>query len=185
MLSLQPLVRSFVLRPRWLACCLLLAALARAVIAAESPARYHYAAWTVDEGLPQNSVNSILQTRDGYLWLTTSDGLVRYDGARFVVFNRSNSAGVVSNRFRSLYESEDGALWAGTDDGGVTVLRGGRFTTYTTKDGLPDDQVWALAGDGAGGLLAFTNSGPARWEGGRFTPFSLGAAGSGLWNAFA
>lgn len=167
-----------------LACCLLLAALARSVIAAESPARYHYAAWTVDEGLPQNSVNSILQTRDGYLWLTTSDGLVRYDGERFVVFNRSNSDGVVSNRFRPLYEGEDGALWAGTDDGGVTVLRGGRFTTYTTKEGLPDDQIWALAGDGAGGVLAFTKSGPARWDGGRFKPFTPSAPGTNFWSAF-
>jgi signal transduction histidine kinase/ligand-binding sensor domain-containing protein len=147
--------------------------------------KYHYAAWTVDEGLPQNSVNAILQTRDGYLWLTTSDGLVRYDGVRFVVFSRSNSEGIVSNRFRSLYEGEDGALWAGTEDGGVTVLRGGRFTTYTTKDGLPDDHVWALAGDGAGGLLAFTRSGPAKWEGERFTPFAPGVAGSNFWYASA
>jgi signal transduction histidine kinase/ligand-binding sensor domain-containing protein len=163
--------------------CVLPAALGRPAVAAESPAKYHYATWTVDEGLPQNSVNFILQTRDGYLWLTTSDGLVRYDGVRFTVFNRNNSEGVVSNRFRPLYEGGDGALWAGTDDGGVTVLRGGRFTTYTTKDGLPDDQVWALAGDGAGGLLAFTKSGPAKWDGGRFTPLS--AAGSDFWNGFA
>lgn len=171
------------LRP--LASCLLLAALARAAAAAGGGAAYHYVAWTVDDGLPQNSVNSVLQTRDGYLWLTTSDGLVRYDGVRFVVFNRSNSEGIGSNRFRSLYQTEDGALWAGTDDGGLTVYRGGRFHTYTTKDGLPDNLVWALAGDGAGGLLAFTKFGPVRWGGAGFAPFSPGLAVAGFSNASA
>jgi signal transduction histidine kinase/ligand-binding sensor domain-containing protein len=141
-------------------------------VAAERGAAYHYTAWTVDDGLPQNTVNSILQTRDGYLWLTTSDGLVRYDGVRFVVFSRSNSQGIDSNRFQSLYQTEDGALWAGTEDGGLTVYRDGRFKTYTTKDGLPSDRVWALAGDGAGGLLVFTRSGPVGWDGARFVPLA-------------
>ena len=170
---------------RALASCLLVAALAGLVAAAEGRATYHYAVWTVDEGLPQNSVNSILQTRDGYLWLTTSDGLVRYDGVRFMVFNRSNSAGLGSNRFRSLYQGDDGGLWAGTDDGGLTVYRNGRFTTYTTKEGLPDNQVWRLSSDGAGGLLVFTRGGIARWDGVGFVPFSPGAAIAGLSNAAA
>jgi signal transduction histidine kinase/ligand-binding sensor domain-containing protein len=160
---------------RAFALCLLMAALSGFVAVAEGGETYHYAAWTVDDGLPQNSVTSILQTRDGYLWLTTSDGLVRYDGVRFTVFNRSNSAGLGSNRFRLLYEDSNGSLWAGTDDGGVTVYRNGRFTTYTTKEGLPDNQVRMLSSDGAGGLLVFTRAGLARWDGVGFVPFSAGA----------
>ena len=151
-----------------------------AAVAAERGAAYHYTAWTVDDGLPQNTVYSILQTRDGYLWLTTSDGLVRYDGVRFVVFSRSNSEGIGSNRFQSLYQTEDGALWAGTEDGGLTVYRDGRFKTYTTRDGLPSDRVWALAGDGAGGLLVFTMSGPAGWDGARFVHLAHWVAVGGL-----
>jgi signal transduction histidine kinase/ligand-binding sensor domain-containing protein len=165
--------------------CLLVAALAGLVAAAEGHVTYHYSAWTVDEGLPQNSVNSILQTRDGYLWLTTSDGLVRYDGVRFVVFNRSNSTGLGSNRFRSLYQDADGGLWAGTDDGGLTVYRNGRFTTYTTKEGLPDNQVWTLSSDGAGGLLVFTKAGLARWGGVGFVPLAPRAAVPSFSNAAA
>ncbi|HEY5443391.1 MAG TPA: two-component regulator propeller domain-containing protein, partial [Pyrinomonadaceae bacterium] len=63
-------------------------------------ARNQYRAdfWTTDEGLPQNSVRSILQTRDGYLWFTTNDGLVRFDGVHFRVFGKGNTPGIVSNR---------------------------------------------------------------------------------------
>ena len=50
---------------------------------------YNYGTWTTDEGLPQNSVNSILQTRDGYLWIGTYEGLARFDGVRFRVFNKT------------------------------------------------------------------------------------------------
>src|ERR1043166_9554726 len=82
--------------------------------------QYNFTSWTTDNGLPQNSVYAILQTRDGYLWFTTLDGLVRYNGAQFTVFNKANSPGIKSNRFSSLFEDRDGALWAGTEDGGLT-----------------------------------------------------------------
>jgi ligand-binding sensor domain-containing protein len=75
-------------------------------------AQYRSESWAADERLPQNSVRSILQTRDGYLWLTTFDGLVRFDGVRFTVFDKSNTDGLRTNRFTSLYEDGDGTLWA-------------------------------------------------------------------------
>src|SRR5918999_4743443 len=53
-------------------------------------AQFHFDTWTTDNGLPQNSVNAIHQTRDGHIWLATFDGLVRYDGARFAVFSTAN-----------------------------------------------------------------------------------------------
>lgn len=58
--------------------------------------QYQVEFWTTDNGLPQNTVRSILQTRDGYLWLTTLDGLVRYDGVRFTIFNKNNTTGIDS-----------------------------------------------------------------------------------------
>src|SRR5262245_60821368 len=67
-------------------------------------AQYRFDHWTADNGLPQNSVRDILQTQDGYLWFTTFDGLVRFDGVRFTVFNKSNSPGITINRFVSLFE---------------------------------------------------------------------------------
>ena len=70
---------------------------------------------TTDNGLPQNSVFAIHQTRDGYLWLTTLDGLVRFDGLKFTVFNSGNTDGIQSNRFTCLYEDDEAALWIGTE----------------------------------------------------------------------
>jgi hypothetical protein len=67
-------------------------------------AQYRFDHWTADNGLPQNSVRDIVQTRDGYLWMTTFDGLVRFDGVRFTVFNKSNTPGLASNRFFNLFE---------------------------------------------------------------------------------
>lgn len=55
-------------------------------------AQYRFDSWTTENGLPQNSVYSIIQTQDGYLWLTTLDGLARFDGVKFTVFNKANSA---------------------------------------------------------------------------------------------
>src|SRR5262245_46774272 len=86
-------------------------------------AQYRFDQWTINEGLPQNTVNAIAQTRDGYLWLATNGGLVRFDGVRFRVFNHSNTPGIVSIRFTSLYEDKQGALWTGSEDGYLTRLR--------------------------------------------------------------
>jgi ligand-binding sensor domain-containing protein len=79
-------------------------------------AQYQFDTWTTENGLPQNSVVDILQTRDGYLWLATYGGLVRFDGARFVVFDRTIE-GIRSQRIQALFEDSKGTLWAGTDDG--------------------------------------------------------------------
>jgi ligand-binding sensor domain-containing protein len=72
--------------------------------------------------LLQNSVRDILQMRDGYLWLTTFDGLGRFDGVRFTVFNKSNSPGIITNRFVNLYEDAQGDLWVSTENSGLTRL---------------------------------------------------------------
>ncbi|MBX7223973.1 MAG: hypothetical protein K1Y36_28920 [Blastocatellia bacterium] len=92
-------------------------------------AQYCFDSWTTDDGLPQNGVRSIGQTPDGYLWFTTLDGLVRFDGVRFTVFNRSNSKGIVSNRFTQLFVASDGTLWTTTEGGNLTRYRQGVFST--------------------------------------------------------
>jgi signal transduction histidine kinase/ligand-binding sensor domain-containing protein len=131
-------------------------------------AQYRVESWTADDGLPQNSVRSITQTRDGYLWLTTFDGLVRFDGVRFTVFDKSNTKGLSTNRFTSLYEDRGGTLWAGTGDGGVTLYRQGVFTSYTTADGLPASEVMGFAPDLKGELLVNMVSGQFYMRDGKF-----------------
>jgi ligand-binding sensor domain-containing protein len=95
--------------------------------------------WNTENGLPQNSVNAIVQTRDGYLWLATMDGLARFDGVRFTVFSMANTAGIKSNRLIALCVDDAGVLWIGTEDGGVIRYKDRAFTTYTTADGLPTE----------------------------------------------
>lgn len=84
--------------------------------------------WETDQGLPQNHGTSIVQTRDGYLWLGTYNGLTRFDGERFTVFNKANSPGLSSSRITSLYEDRGGILWIGHDTGELSQLKAGRFT---------------------------------------------------------
>ena len=116
--------------------------------------QYRFDHWTADNGLPQNSVREILHTRDGYLWFTTFDGLVRFDGVRFTVFNKSNSPGIPSNRFVSLFEDRQGDLWAALENGEVVRRHEGRFTSYGKSRGLPEGTP-QLVDDGQGNPTAY------------------------------
>ena len=139
--------------------------------------RYLVTSWTTESGLPQNSVITIVQTRDGYLWLGTFGGLVRFDGIRFTVFDPVTSApGLNSNRIVALYEDRSANLWIGTEHAGLARYSHGRFRTWTTKDGLPDDLVGGIAEDGDGTLWVTTPRGPARFVNDRFETVNFGDA---------
>lgn len=103
--------------------------------------QYRFDSWTTDNGLPQNGLRGIAQTPDGYLWMTTFAGLVRFDGIRFTTFNKSNTKGIISNRFTGIYCDKGGALYASsTEDGTLTVYRNGIFTSYTA-DQVPGHYI--------------------------------------------
>ncbi len=93
--------------------------------------------WSTDDGLPQNSIISIAQTPDGYLWLATFAGVVRFDGLRFTVFDAGNTPELVSSRIVNLKVDRHGALWIRSEYGDIARLAGGRFTHFTAADGLP------------------------------------------------
>lgn len=134
-------------------------------------AQFHFDTWTTDNGLPQNSINAIHQTGDGHIWLATFDGLVRYDGVRFTVFNAANTTGIRSSRFTRLYEDRAGSLWATTENGGLTRYNGGTFRTYTTQDGLPNNYVRWMREETDGSLIMETSEGFTRWKGESFTTY--------------
>src|SRR5690242_11676277 len=95
--------------------------------AAPSPSVSDYSidVWQTEQGLPQDSVTSIVQTHDGYLWLGTYNGLVRFDGVRFKVFDTSNTRGLGDNRITSLYVDGYGTRWMGQETGRCTRMLGG------------------------------------------------------------
>lgn len=85
-----------------------------------------YRNYGIDQGLPQASVNALLQARDGYLWIGTYGGLVRFDGNTFKTFH-TKPGGLLSNRILSLHEDHHGRLWIGTEGGGISLYESGKF----------------------------------------------------------
>jgi len=171
-LSFNPLVLTKPIPPRRRRYLLpvVLWTLLASVAALAQPPRYHFNVWTTENGLPHNSITAIKQTHDGYLWLATPDGLARFDGMRFTVFNTTNSKGIRNNRVTCFFEDEEGALWIGTEEG-ITCYREGAFVTYTTDDGLPGNYIRGIQSDNAGGVLICTSGGIARWRDRRFSAF--------------
>jgi signal transduction histidine kinase/ligand-binding sensor domain-containing protein len=129
---------------------------------AKAAPQYAFQSWNTDNGLPHSSIVAILQTRDGYLWLATRDGLVRFDGVHFTVFNRSTSPEIASNQFTALYEDRNGALWIGTLNAGLMRYVHGQFTAYTTA-GSRGDWVQAISGDESGRLWVLIHGRAFEW----------------------
>ncbi len=114
--------------------------------------QYRFDTWTTDNGLPQNGLRSITQTPDGYLWFTTFDGLVRFDGVKFTTFGKGNTKGIINNRFTGLYGDKDGTLYATTmEDGTLTIYRGGVFSSYTSEQ-VPGHYIQKIEPDESGEL---------------------------------
>ncbi len=138
-------------------------------------AEYRRQSWQSDSGLPQNTVYAVLQTRDGFLWMATEAGLVRFDGFDFLVFDTSNTPQFHSNFVESLMEDRSGSLWIGTSDG-LVRLRNGQFKAFTTADGLPSNAVSGLYEQSSGRLIVATAAGLAAAAAGSATAAATGSA---------
>ena len=138
----------------------------------KSLTQYSRQSWGQVDGLPQDTIRAIAQTTDGYLWLGTDEGLARFDGYEFTVFNKSDGS-LPANSITALAADPDGSLWIGTARG-LTRFRAKSFHTFTTKDGLPDDAVTGLFSDHAGTLWIVAGVSLSRFGEGRFTNYSPG-----------
>ena len=154
---------------RWGLVVLLLAFVPAALALDPQRALDHFGhqVWRTDSGLPQNTVHTILQTRDGYLWLGTDGGLVRFDGLDFVTFDAGTTKQLPSDTVYDLFEDTSGVLWISTASGLVSY-RNGSFTAYSAAH--PTDTVWFTYEDHRHRLWAITSAGPVIFDGKRFVP---------------
>ncbi len=137
---------------------------------------YKIDTWGIDEGLPQSSVNAIIQTRDGFIWLGTFGGLVRFDGINFNVYNRGNTPSMSSDRILALMEDRDGTMWVGTEGAGVMTYRSGKFTAYTKESGLENNIVNAILQDSSGSVWMTHDGGRlTQYIAGKFTSRTIGS----------
>ena len=117
--------------------------------------------WSTEDGLPQNSVHAILQTRDGFLWIATEGGLARFDGQNFRIFAQTNEPAFTSDDLCCLAEDTRNALWIGTSDG---LLReaGNNFKRFGVNEGMPSAIILDVVAGPDGSVLALTPMGIAR-----------------------
>src|ERR1017187_3448659 len=139
----------------------------------KSLTQYSRTIWTQERGLPQDTIRAITQTKDGYLWLGTDEGLARFDGYEFVVYNKTNGD-LPDNSITALAAANDGGLWIGTSNG-LTQYREGRFRTFTVKQGLPDAAITGLLVDREGALWVVAGVYLSRYQKGQFTNFKPGS----------
>ncbi len=165
--------------------------------------------WTKEQGLPDNSVTAVLQTRDGYLWIGTSGGVARFDGVRFVTFAPPSVRSNVVIRVTALCEDASGKLWIGTQEhgllcytngvvfrdrnvstetinsvandtqgnlwlgtpSGLSRLKDGELTRFTTKDGLPNEFVSNVNVARSGTIWITTHGGMCQFKNDKIVPF--------------
>ncbi|HLX12689.1 MAG TPA: two-component regulator propeller domain-containing protein, partial [Bacteroidota bacterium] len=132
--------------------------------------RYGHQVWTEDNGLPQNTVTSFLQTPDGYIWMGTQEGLVRFDGERFDVFDRNTNPELKMNFVTTLAYTPDGTLWIGTEGGGLSSYKAGAFKNYASVDGFSATAIPVVAPSADGSVWVGTGAkGVAHYQNGKFT----------------
>ncbi len=157
---------------RWLAllCAAVICPLVdgRALEEGGLPRHFGHDVWDSDAGLPQNSVQVILQGRDGYFWLGTQEGLVRFDGVRFTVFDTRNTPALKDDWVQALCETRDGTLWIGTLTG-LARRRDGRFEAVGEGTPLERALIGSLAETRDGTLWIGSSNGLAHVRAGKLT----------------
>src|SRR5262245_14113540 len=153
-------------QPRWLISFLTAALVVTARVDASdvipSLSEFSRTHWTEADGLP-HSVVAIAQHPDGYLWLGTLQGLVRFDGVRFVLWGRQTRNPVLFSAVMSLAAARDGSLWIGGWTGITQLRQDGTTVTYSAGDGLAGGSVRALLESRDGTIWAAGQGGVSRF----------------------
>ncbi len=138
-------------------------------------ANYGRQSWVMENGLPQNTIQAMAQTQDGFIWLGTEVGLVRFDGNGFQLFDRNSKPALPGNDVRCLLAAKDGTLWVGTSEG-LARMKDDAVTALTTANGMPGNVIRALEPDESGGVLVVTENGTVEVKGDRLGSSFLGGS---------
>jgi len=146
---------------RHLAALLLLSlsGLAHAAVPSDLLSGYTTQRWQGSNGLPEETVQTFAQTSDGYLWIGTSGGLLRFDGAHFTQYSHDTNPAFLENSVFSLTAGHDGTLWIGTEGGGLIRMSRGVFRTFSASDGLTDGFIRTVLEDRTGAIWVGTDNG--------------------------
>jgi len=143
-----------------------------ACVALAAP-EYLVDSWQTERGLPQNTVKAILQTRDGYLWVGTYDGLARFDGVQFTVFTVANAPGLGSSDITRLCEDREGRLWIGTVREGLACYQNGEFTPGPGNEVGKARSIQGVVQARDGSLLVLTVDGVFRLKAREWEPIAV------------
>ncbi|HNQ88937.1 MAG TPA: two-component regulator propeller domain-containing protein [Verrucomicrobiota bacterium] len=124
---------------------------------AECP--YVIRTWRMEDGLPENRIRSVCQTQEGHLWIGTFNGLARFDGVNFRVFDTVKTPELRDCAIRALFEDSRGTLWLGHHNGQLTTYRHGRFSPRPLPPRWPNLEVDSFAEDRAGAVWVMNRGG--------------------------
>ncbi len=124
-----------------------------------SAEQYTRRIWRIQDGLPEDTVQAVEQSRDGYLWIGTTGGLVQFDGSRFHLYDHATTPALADNSVFCILTARDGSLWIGTDGGGLAHLKDGVFVAYSQANGLSNSFVRSLIEDEQGRIWIGTDNG--------------------------
>ncbi|MGH9530056.1 MAG: ligand-binding sensor domain-containing protein, partial [Terriglobales bacterium] len=136
---------------------------------ASGPITYTQRLWQMQDGLPEQVVQAFAQAADRYLWIGTTGGLVRFDGERFLTFDRENTPAFSDNNVFCLMVSRDNTLWIGMEGGGLIRYRNGVFHAFSSADGLTNGFVRVVFEDNKGKIWVGTDDGLYVLSGERLT----------------
>lgn len=133
---------------------------------------FYSRSWLVDDGLPSNAANDVLEDNDGFLWISTIDGLVRFDGFQFKPFNSPLISKGTAKNIRSMAMANDGGLLIIPATGGVVQFKDGRFTPHPAASGLEHDQILGVFAERSGAVWTELAGGRVRrWQNGEVREF--------------
>ncbi|MFZ6760924.1 sensor histidine kinase [Undibacterium sp. Ji50W] len=132
-----------------------------------NPLDMHHTSWTTKDGAPPN-IFAMAQSKDGWLWLASSDGLFRFDGVRFERFRPAGTQ-LISTNVWGMHQLKSGALWIGYRTGGASLIKDGKVRNFGIQDGLPIATIYDFAEDSAGSIWSATSRGVHVYDGNKWT----------------